>query len=176
MFTASRSYRLTRPVLTSIRSPYFLRLITYSVVEGAPEPSLNNSTLPEYFSTEVLSRRPGHPALICRQERPRAHGGPLSKNMGVERHLAWDFDEFDNHIRALARGLVGLGVNKGDRVGVIMGNNRYAFLTAIVATGICSPSSFSKCVCDAAMGMCKYRSNIGYHKSCISCSRAGGLS
>jgi long-subunit acyl-CoA synthetase (AMP-forming) len=53
----------------------------------------------------------------------------LSKNMGVERHLAWDFDEFDTHIRALARGLVGLGVNKGDRVGVIMGNTRYVFLT-----------------------------------------------
>jgi acyl-coenzyme A synthetase/AMP-(fatty) acid ligase len=98
----------------------------------------------------------------------------LSKNMGVERHLAWDFDEFDSHIRALARGLVGLGVNKGDRVGVIMGNTRYVFLTAIVATGICSP--FSKCVCDAAMGMCKHRSNIGYHKSCLSYPRARELS
>jgi long-subunit acyl-CoA synthetase (AMP-forming) len=49
--------------------------------------------------------------------------------MGVERHLAWDFNEFDSHISALARGLVGLGVNKGDRVGVIMGNTRYVFVT-----------------------------------------------
>jgi hypothetical protein len=26
------------------------------------------------------------------------------------------------------------------------------------------------------MGMCKHRSNIGYHKSCLSCPRAGGSS
>lgn len=129
MFTASRSYKHSRPVLTFLRSQCFRRRVTLSVVEGAHEPSLNNSTLPEYFSTEVLSRRPDHPALICRQERPRTHGGPLSKNMGVERHLAWDFDEFDSHIRALARGLVGLGVNKGDRLGVIMGNTRCVFLS-----------------------------------------------
>jgi hypothetical protein len=128
MFTASRSHKLSRLVLTSLSSPFFRRQITLSAVEGAREPSLDNRTLPEYFSAEVLSRRPDHPALICRQERPRAHGGPLSKNMGVERHLAWDFNEFDSHIRALARGLVGLGVNKGDRVGVIMGNTRYVFL------------------------------------------------
>jgi hypothetical protein len=129
MFTASRSYKLSRPVLTSLGSPCFRRRISLSVVEGAREPPLDNSTLPAYFSVEVLSRRPDHPALICRQERPRAHGGPLSKNMGVERHLAWDFNEFDSHINALARGLVGLGVNKGDRVGVVMGNTRYVFLT-----------------------------------------------
>ena len=129
MFTASRSYKHPRPVLTPLSSPCNRRRITLSAVEGAREPSLDNRTLPEYFSAEVLSRRPDHPALICRQERRRSHGGPLSKNMGVERHLAWDFNEFDTHIRALARGLVGLGVNKGDRVGVIMGNTRYVFAT-----------------------------------------------
>ena len=129
MFTASRSYKLPLLVPTSLRSPCIRRRITLSAVEGAREPPPDDSTLPEYFSAEVLSRRPDHPALICRQERPRAHGGPLSKNMGVEKHLAWDFNEFDSHIRALARGLVGLGVNKGDRVGVIMGNTGYVFLT-----------------------------------------------
>lgn len=128
MFTASRSHKLSRMMLTSFRSACFRRRITHSAVEGAREPSLDNRTLPEYFSAEILSRRHDHPALICRQEHPRAHGGPLSKNMGAERHLAWDFNEFDSHIRALARGLVGLGVNKGDRVGVIMGNTRYLFL------------------------------------------------
>lgn len=49
----------------------------------------------------------------------------MSRNLGRSDCLAWDFDEFNIHISALARGLVGLGVAKGDRVGVVMGNNRY---------------------------------------------------
>ena len=126
--TPRRSHRFPRwlthslPVGSSCFRP---RPITLSAVEGARDPPLDNRTLPEYFSVEILSRRPERPALICSQERPRAHGGPLSRNMGVEGHLAWDFSEFDNHISSLARGLVGLGVKKGDRVGVIMGNTRY---------------------------------------------------
>ena len=65
--------------------------------------------------------------LISRSEKPRTHGGPytLARNLGgVERHLAWDFEEFERHIDSLAKGLVGLGVQTGDRVGVVMGNNR----------------------------------------------------
>lgn len=49
----------------------------------------------------------------------------MSRNLGVTGHLAWDFEEFDRHVKAMARGLLSMGVNKGDRVGVIMGNNRY---------------------------------------------------
>ncbi|KAJ7265387.1 hypothetical protein B0H12DRAFT_1216992 [Mycena haematopus] len=37
--------------------------------------------------------------------------------MGVQSHLAWDFAEFNRHINALARGLLRMGVNKGNRVG-----------------------------------------------------------
>ena len=70
MFTASRTYNLSRVVLTSFRSPSFRRQITLSAVEGAREPSLDNRTVPQHFSAEVLSRRPDHSALICRQERP----------------------------------------------------------------------------------------------------------
>ena len=43
----------------------------------------------------------------------------------MESHLAWSFGEMDEQVRALARGLIGLDVKKGDRVGVIMGNSRY---------------------------------------------------
>lgn len=51
----------------------------------------------------------------------------LAKDGGGERgYLAWDYEEFDRNVMALARGLVGLGVKKGDRVGVVMGNNRCA--------------------------------------------------
>ncbi|KAH9983134.1 acetyl-CoA synthetase-like protein [Russula compacta] len=128
MLLTTGSHKLSRPVLNTLGSPCRCR-ITLSAVQGAREPPLDNRTLHEYFTAEVLSRRPDRPALICTQERPRAHGGPLPRNMGVERHLAWDFNEFESHFRALARGLVGLGVKKGDRVGVVMGNtSAYAML------------------------------------------------
>ncbi|PPQ75996.1 hypothetical protein CVT26_005948 [Gymnopilus dilepis] len=99
------------------------RLLTTSYVEGPLEPPLSTKTLPQFFNTEILEPHSSRPALIARQERPRAHGGPASRNLGVTSHLAWDFAEFDRHIGALARGLLGMGVQKGDRVGVIMGNN-----------------------------------------------------
>lgn len=100
------------------------RLLTTSYVEGPLEPPLSSKTLPQYFNTEILEPHSSRPALIARQEAPRIHGGPPSHNLGVTTHLAWDFAEFDRHINALARGLLGMGVQKGDRVGVIMGNNR----------------------------------------------------
>ncbi|KAJ8462955.1 hypothetical protein ONZ51_g10570 [Trametes cubensis] len=97
--------------------------LTLSAVEGATEPPLVSKTLPAYFRDDILGLHGARPALIARQEQPRPHGGPLSRNLGDARHLAWDFEEFDRHIEALARGLLDLGVKKGDRVGVIMGNN-----------------------------------------------------
>ncbi|KAI0674518.1 acyl-CoA synthetase [Trametes maxima] len=97
--------------------------LTLSAVEGPTEPPLVSKTLPAFFCEDVLKVNGGRPALIARQEQPRPHGGPLSRNLGDAKHLAWDFAEFDRHIQALARGLLDLGVKKGDRVGVIMGNN-----------------------------------------------------
>ena len=102
------------------------RLLTLSSVEGPLHPPLATSTLPEYFSREILPKHSSRPALICPKEAPRAHGGPPSRNWGGQKHLAWDFQEFDKHINALARGLLNIGVKPGDRVGVVMGNNRCA--------------------------------------------------
>ncbi|KAF8899759.1 hypothetical protein CPB84DRAFT_1709384 [Gymnopilus junonius] len=105
------------------------RLLTTSYVEGPLEPPLVTKTLPQYFNADILEPHNSRPALIARQERTRAHGGPPSHNLSVNTHLAWDFEEFDRHINALARGLLSMGVQKGDRVGVIMGNNSaYAML------------------------------------------------
>ena len=98
--------------------------LTSSSVAGPLEPPLVSSTIPAYFTNEIL----GHsvrPALICRNERKGLHAGPPSPNLGRTSHLAWDFEEFSRHIDALAMGLLDLGVAKGDRVGVIMGNNRW---------------------------------------------------
>ncbi|KAI0646510.1 acyl-CoA synthetase [Trametes meyenii] len=97
--------------------------LTLSAVEGPTEPLLVTKTLPAFFRDDILKVHGGRPALIARQEQPRPHGGPPSRNLGDVKHLAWDFAEFDRHIQALARGLLDLGVKKGDRVGVIMGNN-----------------------------------------------------
>jgi hypothetical protein len=110
--------RLLLPLSTTYRS------LTLSAVEGPQDRPLIAGTLYNYFSKEVVGRNGARPALIARNEVCRAHGGPVSPNLGVSHHLAWDFDEFDRHINALARGLISLGVKKGDRVGVVMGNNR----------------------------------------------------
>ncbi|KAI0630805.1 acyl-CoA synthetase [Trametes polyzona] len=99
------------------------RRLTLSKIEGPHEPPLISKTLPAYFRDDILRVHGARPALIARQEPPRPHGGPRSRNLGDARHLAWDFVEFDRNIQALALGLLKLGVKKGDRVGVIMGNN-----------------------------------------------------
>ena len=97
--------------------------MTLSAVQGSDHPPLDSRTLYEYFkSTNTL--RLERPALICPFELPRPHGGPLTSNMGVSTHLSWSYSELDHHIQALARGLVSLGVKRGDRIGVVMGNTR----------------------------------------------------
>ncbi|KAG1815244.1 acetyl-CoA synthetase-like protein [Suillus subaureus] len=109
--------------LTGISSKCQTSLSHVFLCPGPTERSLDLRTLTGFFREEILGKHAHRPALICRQERPRAHGGPPSRNLNVISHLAWDFDEFDKHIRALARGLVAMGVRKGDRVAVLMGNN-----------------------------------------------------
>lgn len=109
-------------------APVKRTLLTLSSVQGVTNRPLDTRTLPDYFYSSILGTSATRPALICRAEKPRAHGGPPSPS-GSTRHLAWDFEEFERHIAALARGLVGMGVQKGDRVAVLMGNNSaYAML------------------------------------------------
>ncbi|KAH8101930.1 acetyl-CoA synthetase-like protein [Cristinia sonorae] len=112
------------------------RRLSLSSVVGPTTPDLSDKTLFSYFTSEVLARHSSRPALICRTEQAGALGGPPSRirNLnwpeGRERgYLAWDYEEFNRNILAVSRGLVSLGVKKGDRVGVVMGNNSgYAML------------------------------------------------
>ena len=99
-------------------------LLTTSYVEGGTEPPLSTATLPEYFANTILPKYASRPALISRHEKQQVHGGPNSKNMGIRGKLAWDFEELDRHVQALSAGLLDMGVKKGDRVAVIMGNSR----------------------------------------------------
>ncbi|KAI0711385.1 acyl-CoA synthetase [Earliella scabrosa] len=111
-----------RRLSTSTSHPV-LDPLTLSEVEGPKHPPLVSKTLPAYFRDDILGVHGARPALVARKEPPRPFGGPRGRNLGDAPHLAWDFGEFDRHIQALARGLLDLGVQKGDRVGVIMGNN-----------------------------------------------------
>jgi len=117
----------TRTLLGCIRKRWRCNTssLTSSSVAGPLEPPLVSSTIPAYFTNEILGNHSVRPALICRNERNGLHAGPPSHNLGRTSHLAWDFEEFSRHIDALAMGLLDLGVAKGDRVGVIMGNNRW---------------------------------------------------
>ncbi|KAK0203997.1 hypothetical protein DFS33DRAFT_1384269 [Desarmillaria ectypa] len=100
-----------------------------SAVEGSLHPPLCHKTLPDYFASEILQKHATKPALICRNEHARSLGGPRLTNLGVESHLAWDFSDFERCISSAARGLLDMGIQKGDRVGVLMGNNSaYAIL------------------------------------------------
>src|SRR5262245_14586494 len=101
-----------RPFLASQQ---IYRLLTLSAVEGSKERPLIAGTFSGVYEKKVLVNNGERPALIARNERPRAHGGPMSPNLGISTHLAWDFEEFDRHINTLARGLISLGVKKGDR-------------------------------------------------------------
>ncbi|PPQ68924.1 hypothetical protein CVT24_007668 [Panaeolus cyanescens] len=120
-----RRHRGLKPAFNhvSLSGSKATRFLTKSSVQGPLDPPLSHKTLPHYFTDDILAKHSSRPALICRKEDPRAHGGPLSPNLGISTHLAWDYEEFNRHIMAVARGLLGMGVQKGDRVGVIMGNN-----------------------------------------------------
>lgn len=122
-----RRVALSNPLF---RHAHLQRRLTKSYVQGPLEPPLSTKTLPQYFKTEILDKYHARPALICRKEAAGAHGGPPTHNLGRESsYLAWNFEEFNRHINALARGLLSMGVQPGDRVGVIMGNNSsYAML------------------------------------------------
>jgi len=98
--------------------------LTHSVVSGSLSPHLSPKTLPQYLAEDVLLHHASQPALVCRQEAVQGHAGPPARNFKDVSYIAWDYEEFDRHIRALARGLLSMGVKRGDRVGVIMGNTR----------------------------------------------------
>lgn len=85
-----------------------------SYVKGADTPPLSNETLPSFYDKVLLTNFPTRPALVSRHE-PSGDSGCLR----------WSFEELWKQANDLARGLLGLGVRKGTRVGVVMGNCRY---------------------------------------------------
>ena len=84
-----------------------------SYVKGTDAPPLSNETLPSFYEKELLTNFATRPALVSGHE-PAGGSGCLR----------WSYGELWKQANNLARGLIGLGVTKGSRVGVVMGNNR----------------------------------------------------
>ncbi|KAK3111501.1 hypothetical protein LTR53_013182 [Teratosphaeriaceae sp. CCFEE 6253] len=89
----------------SIRPRSVRRLLTSAHDRGPSEPALLEQTIPEHFASIVELH--GHrTAVISRHQRAQL-----------------SYDELDRKSNALARGFQGIGVKKGDRVAVSLGNN-----------------------------------------------------
>ncbi|KAK4623583.1 Acyl-CoA ligase SID4 [Fulvia fulva] len=80
-------------------------LLTEAHDRGPSEPPLFEQTVPEHFAG-IVSKYGDRPAVITRH--PRA---------------SLTYSQLDEKSNALARGLQGIGVKKGDRVSVSLGNN-----------------------------------------------------
>ncbi len=162
--------RLSTYLSTSKSPPQAHDPLTLSEVVGPAHPPLVEKTLPAYFRDDILRVHGSRPALVARKEGPRPFGGPGEHNLGDAPHLAWDFGEFDRHIQALARGLLSVGVKKGDRVGVIMGNNR-----CVRASGGPGLDWMQRVdcvlhvqrVCMFAVGVCKHWCDPSYAQSSV---------
>ena len=80
-------------------------LLTQAKARGPLEPPLLEDTIGEHFA-KIVSAHGDRPAVISRHQRQRL-----------------TYDELDLRSNALARGLQDVGVKKGDRVAVNLGNN-----------------------------------------------------
>ncbi|KAI9861111.1 MAG: hypothetical protein M1813_005540 [Trichoglossum hirsutum] len=103
---------LLRTSIRSTSSTYRRSLITESRVKGPSQPPLLNLTVGEHFES-VVSRYGDRTAVVSRHQNERL-----------------SYEALDRKSNSLARGLVKLGVKKGDRVAVSLGNNiEYAIAT-----------------------------------------------
>ena len=130
MMRSGRSITFTH-VCKRLRRPtqsHIFRSLATSFVRGPIlDPPLLLETLPHFFRDRLLRGHSSKTSLISTHEGPRPHGGPLGASSANNRYLTWSYEQMDKHVAALARGMLDIGVKRGDRVGVIMGNCRYSF-------------------------------------------------
>ncbi|KUI55979.1 Putative acyl-CoA synthetase YngI [Cytospora mali] len=117
------TFRDIRERTTSISVVWFqARLssrLTYSISQGPNEPPLLPYTIPEHFA-EIVSKYGDRPAVICRS--PTVFGTVEEETLS--------YAALDSASNALAYSLRSLGVKKGDRVAVKLGNTaEHATLT-----------------------------------------------
>ncbi|KXT09614.1 hypothetical protein AC579_7649 [Pseudocercospora musae] len=96
------------------KSTFARSLLTKAHDRGPSEPPLLEQTVPEHFAS-IVSQYGDRPAVSARHQQ-----------------TTLTYDELDQRSNALARGLQSIGVKKGDRVSVSLGNN-IEFATATYA-------------------------------------------
>ncbi|KAL8386963.1 hypothetical protein RB595_010262 [Gaeumannomyces hyphopodioides] len=112
---------------TSLRGPWRRHgrpMSRLSISHGPQEPPLLTHTIPEHFAS-VVSKHGDRPAVICRSPTAAASAFPQQPAPGrvpAARETILTYHELDRLSGALARSLRGLGVRKGDRVAVSLGN------------------------------------------------------
>lgn len=103
----------------NVRHPETGQLLS-RVAGSTASPLVVDKNLSQWWSM-LVARHAHRPALISAHEPPDAHERvPANKAEGNEECLRWTFAEFDTHVRRLASGLLKLGIQKGDRVAVLM--------------------------------------------------------
>lgn len=120
--------RASRPIITRTASRSWSSLnrsrAKSSFVQGTTDVPLLEHTFPEFFERELLARYAERLALVSMHEPRNIHNHPRPPaRWESSQYLRWSFEDLDSHVAALSRGLVKLGVQRGDRVGVVMGNN-----------------------------------------------------
>lgn len=110
------AHRIWRPQTSAVSfrtcSSHYRGLLTQARSIGPSEPPLLEETIGENFA-RIVSQHGDRPAVISRQQGRRS-----------------TYEELDRNSNIIARGLQSLGVKKGDRVCVSLGNNlEFATLT-----------------------------------------------
>ncbi|KAF2841104.1 acyl-CoA synthetase/AMP-acid ligase-like protein II [Patellaria atrata CBS 101060] len=111
---AKRGIPLSSQVAAQIGRRLVRGLLTRAFCEGPSEPPLLKVTVPEHFAS-IVQQHGDRPAVISRHQ-----------------NTTLTYDKLDRQSNGLARGLASIGVKKGDRVAVSLGNN-IEFATATYA-------------------------------------------
>ncbi|KAL2142404.1 hypothetical protein VTI28DRAFT_1176 [Corynascus sepedonium] len=115
----------------SVESKKTVSTLTRSIYEGPAEPPLLPHTIPEHFSS-IVKEFGDRPAVICRTPTAGRDALPNLPTEGLPAAVetALSYEKLDLASNALAHSLRSLGVKKGDRVAVSLGNSvEFAALT-----------------------------------------------
>ncbi|KAK4153107.1 hypothetical protein C8A00DRAFT_43941 [Chaetomidium leptoderma] len=114
-----------------VKHEFEVSTLTRSIYQGPAEPPLLPYTIPEHFAATV-SKFGDRPAVICRTPTARPDALPSLPADGIPAALetTLSYEKLNLTSNALAHSLRSLGVKKGDRVAVSLGNNaEFATLT-----------------------------------------------